>query len=106
MTVQLFMHDKRLGIPVPTFLDNLNDLSEETRNSVLYQWEVIRGTIPDRIAELEKEINVKQKQLSEETDFDTSCQLNEEISELASIINDLWIWFRKNEVSSASKPLH
>lgn len=103
--VELFLHDERLGISIPTFLDNWNELSEEMRNSLSFQWETIRGTIPDRIAEIEKTINSKQKQLYEETDFDICCRLNSEISELASIINDLWIWFRKNEITS-SKPLH
>ena len=53
--------------------------------------------IPDRIKVLENSINIKQAQLSNESDFERSCQLNGEIADLASIINDLWLWFRTNQ---------
>ena len=36
--------------------------------------------------------------------FIRSCELNSEIGELASIINDLWIWDRTNE--EISKKVH
>ncbi|OQP01541.1 hypothetical protein B1689_04345, partial [Geobacillus sp. 44C] len=39
-------------------------------------------------------------QLSDENDFERSCRLNSEIAELASIINDLWIWYRMNQTVS------
>lgn len=97
---ELFLHDERLGISLPTFFNDLDGLEQETQNSLLFKWEKIRGTIPDRIAELERVINAKQTQLSEETDFGISCQLNDEIAELASVINDLWIWFRTAGVVS------
>lgn len=95
-----FIQNERLGIPLPHLELDWEDYSEDTRESILLYWESIRGKIPDRIAELEKEINLKQQMLSEENDFQRSCQLNNEIAELASIINDLWIWFRTNQVLS------
>ena len=55
------------------------------------------GLIPDRIISLEEIINTKQAQLSNETNFELSCQLNHEIADLASIINDLWLWFRTDQ---------
>ena len=55
---------------------------------------------PDRIADLEKMINQKQAQLSDESNFKTSCELNSDIAELASIINDLWLWYRANQTVS------
>lgn len=102
---ELFLHDERLGISLPTFLNDLDEFAQETQNSLLFKWEKIRGTIPDRIVELEKVINAKQAQLSEETDFEISCRLNDEIAQLASVINDLWIWFRTAGVTS-NKALH
>jgi hypothetical protein len=77
--------------------------SVRIQNSILAEWEKIRGGIPDRIAELEDKINHKQDALNHEENFKRSCQLNEEISDLASIINDLWIWFRMTQNVSSEK---
>ncbi|RBW71468.1 hypothetical protein [Bacillus taeanensis] len=97
----LFKLDKRLGIPLPSLIKEWNKYSKETQAVILLEWEQIRGKIPDRIHLLEKEINIKQAQLEVEEDFKHSCLLNFEIAELASIINDLWIWFRtRQDVSS------
>ncbi|MEH7425154.1 hypothetical protein V7151_00795, partial [Priestia megaterium] len=71
---------------------------------ILLTWESIRGQIPDKIQSLEKSINQKQTALEDETNFIRSCELNSEIGELASIINDLWIWYRTNE--EISKKVH
>lgn len=93
---EYFHYSERLGIPIPNLELDWDEYSIDTQQSILLQWEKIRGTIPDRIADLEKEINEKQASLDNESDFDRSCTLNAEIAELASIINDLWIWFRTN----------
>lgn len=53
--------------------------------------------IPDRISELETQINRRQDQLADEENFELSCKLNSEIADLASIINDLWLWYRANQ---------
>ena len=92
-----FTFDQRLGISIPNLNMEWAQYSEETQQSILFHWEQIRGSIPDRIAELENMINQKQAQLSEESNFKTSCKLNSEIAELASIINDLWLWYRANQ---------
>lgn len=97
---EFFYFDKRLGIHVPDLNFDWNLFQLDTQHSILFQWEQIRGSIPDRIADLEKTINLKQVQLQEETDFLSSCKLNKEIAELASIINDLWIWYRTNDSSA------
>jgi hypothetical protein len=97
---QYFIYDERLGIPLPKLEKEWEDYSEDEQHAILLRWENIRGTIPDRIAELEKIINEKQDQLSDENDFERSCRLNSEIAELASIINDLWIWYRMNQTVS------
>jgi hypothetical protein len=95
-----FIYDDRLGIRLPKLEKEWEDYSKKEQEQILLEWETIRGKIPDRIVELEKLINKKQAQLGEENDFARSCALNSEIAELASIINDLWIWYRMNQTVS------
>ncbi|MBT2697790.1 hypothetical protein J7E79_10240 [Bacillus sp. ISL-40] len=97
---EYFSFDDRLGIQLPDLTMELADYSIETQEEILLYWEQVRGSIPDRIGELEIQINQKQALLSNESNFPRSCQLNTEIAELASIINDLWLWYRANEVLS------
>ncbi|WP_042354800.1 hypothetical protein [Bacillus rubiinfantis] len=96
-----FSYDNRLGIYIPVLKLDWDEYSKEIQEEILLYWENIRGAIPDRIIELENEINQKQAQLNDENDFSRSCQLNSEIAELASIINDLWLWYRANQTISA-----
>jgi hypothetical protein len=95
-----FYFDERLGIPVPDLRVEWDEYSKEVQQYILLHWEQIRGSIPDRIAELEQEINRKQDKLSDENDFPRSCRLNTEIADLASIINDLWLWYRADQTVS------
>lgn len=94
---EYFSFDHRLGIHIPNLEKDWTEYREETQQAILFHWEKIRGSIPDRIAELEQSINQKQAQLSDENNFKKSCELNSEIAELASIINDLWLWYRANQ---------
>ncbi|MGE7779674.1 hypothetical protein ACQKL0_06915 [Peribacillus sp. NPDC097264] len=91
---ELFTYDERLGISIPDLPMEWDEYSKGKQHRILAHWESIRGHIPDRIQELEAIINRKQAQLSDESNFSLSCQLNTEISELASVINDLWLWYR------------
>lgn len=91
-----FIFNQRLGIFLPDLLKEWEELDRHIQQEILVHWETIRGSIPDRIKELEMYISHKQKELSNENNFSRSCILNSEISELASIINDLWIWYRTN----------
>jgi hypothetical protein len=95
-----FSFDPRLGISIPDITMEWAQYSDETQQAILFHWEQIRGSIPDRIADLEELINQKQAQLSNESNFKTSCELNSEIADLASIINDLWLWYRANQTVS------
>jgi hypothetical protein len=95
---EYFSFDPRLGILLPELTMELDQYSKETQMEILFYWEQIRGSIPDRISDLELKINQKQALLSNESNFPRSCQLNTEIAELASIINDLWLWYRANEI--------
>lgn len=92
-----FVFDQRLGIHLPELQKEWIEFDTEEQQQILLEWEKIRGTIPDRIAEIEDIINHKQRELDEEFDFPRSCRLNTEISELASAINDLWLWYRANQ---------
>jgi hypothetical protein len=100
---EYFSFDARLGILLPDVAKDWECFNQNDQQSILLHWEQIRGSIPDRIAELENKINKKQAMLSDESDFPRSCELNTEIAELASIINDLWIWYRTNQSVSANK---
>ncbi|OZM57983.1 hypothetical protein CIB95_06400 [Lottiidibacillus patelloidae] len=98
-----FEYDNRLGITIPDLHKFWDQYSKEEQAEILFKWEKIRGTIPDRIKDLEIEINNKQEQLNVEENFEKSCQLNSDIAELASIINDLWLWFRANQRIDSGK---
>jgi len=67
---------------------------------------MIRGSIPDHIMRFEAKIRIKQQQLFEEDDFVQSCQINEDIADLASRINDLNIWFRTHQDLDEDTKMH
>ncbi|MFL6558689.1 MAG: hypothetical protein ACJ8MO_21545 [Bacillus sp. (in: firmicutes)] len=98
---EYFSFDQRLGIQLPELSLEWEQYRIETQQKILLYWEQVRGSIPDRISDLENQINQKQVLLSNESNFPRSCQLNTEIADLASIINDLWLWYRANEVLSS-----
>ena len=89
-----FLYDNHLGIEIPHLQEDWEDIPEKMQHAILLKWEQVRGKIPDRIKELEHYINAKQHHLNNEEDFEISCKLNSEIADLASIINDLWLWYR------------
>ncbi|TCT24961.1 hypothetical protein EDD68_10428 [Melghiribacillus thermohalophilus] len=92
-----FVKHPRLNIPVPDLEKDWNEYTKEEQEYILGEWEKIRGMIPDRIKQLERQIEQKQDQLNHEMNFGISCRLNDEISELASMINELWILYRSSE---------
>lgn len=106
MLQEYFSYDERLGIYLPSLKLDWADYSHDEQLKILTEWEYIRGEIPDLIKKLEYKINYKQEQLNHESDFATSCSLNSEIADLASIINDLWIWFRSNQTMSNDVKIH
>lgn len=89
-----FRLDRRLGIPLPCLPKPWDALAERERSAIAAAWETIRGAIPDRIKQLEAEIDERQKRMEEEADFAACCRLNGEIAELAGRINELNNWFR------------
>jgi hypothetical protein len=92
-----FVWDERLGISIPRLTKRWDEYKNNEQSLILLQWEKIRGGIPDRIGAIEQEINGLQDRLSLEENFEISCQLNHKISALASVINDLWLWYRLNQ---------
>lgn len=104
MLNQHFAWDGRLGIHVPSLQRDWEQLTPSEQEAMLAQWEITRGSIPERIKQLEAVIHVMQDELSEEDDFVKSCRLNGEIAELASCIHDLQIWFRvQQDMDQADK---
>lgn len=99
-----FVYDERLGIRIPRLVREWEQYSSEERSRLLREWEEIRGTIPDRIQALERSIAEKQDRLSMEDSFPESCRLNSAIAELASIINDLNLWFRTHQDMDVNRP--
>ena len=98
-----FEHDERLGINIPILYKDWDDYNFATQSEILFRWETIRGMIPERITDIEKIINKKQEDLTNEDSFPRSCELVSEIAELASTINDLWIWYRTTQNVSEEK---
>jgi hypothetical protein len=92
-----FRYSERHGIRVPCLTNDWDELNLEYQTSLLSEWEMIRGNIPEHVIRFEEKIKVKQQQLFEEDDFDESCRINGDISDLASRINDLHIWFRTQQ---------
>ncbi|MFC5469490.1 hypothetical protein ACFPPD_12225 [Cohnella suwonensis] len=100
-----FEYSERHGIRIPRLTADWETLGPERQIAVLERWEIIRGSIPDRIFAFEAGIRIKQQQLFEEEDFARSCRINDDISDLASRINDLNIWFRvQQELDDGGKP--
>ncbi|WP_241156886.1 hypothetical protein [Bacillus sp. FJAT-42376] len=74
---------------VPSAVPSIKDHS-----AAMAQWEKERSKIPDRIAELEDVIRAKQRRMDHEENFEAACLYNAAIADLASVINDLWLWYR------------
>ncbi|MFC0187878.1 hypothetical protein ACFFJY_06225 [Fictibacillus aquaticus] len=91
-----FREDERLGIKLPFLKLEWHQYSSEVQEAILLEWENIRGIIPDRIKEIENQINMLQTRLDHEENFPISCELNTSIAHHASVINDLWLWYRHN----------
>ena len=98
-----FKYNERLDIHLPVFNKPWEELSEKEQQEVLYRWEQIRSLIPDRIKELENKIKQLEKHLQIEDDYQLFCQLSAEITELASRVIDLNLWFRTHEEITAKK---
>jgi len=98
-----FALDERLGIPLPQLQKDFDEYTKSEQTEMLLRWEQIRGTIPERIKQIERVIIAKQDELSVENNFVRSCRLNSEIADLASAINDLHLWFRVNQDITAER---
>lgn len=101
-----FRRDERLGICVPDLETYWEDLTLEQQEAVLARWELERGEIPERIVELERHIRQLQERMGQEEDFAACCRINDDISEMASRINDLNIWFRVRQDLDAETKRH
>ncbi|CAH8715912.1 hypothetical protein M5W83_04110 [Paenibacillus thiaminolyticus] len=100
-----FERDERLGIELPVLVVPWDSLSFTEQAEVIARWEDIRSCIPERVKQLEGRIVALQHELNEEERFEASCRLNWNIAELASIINDLHLWFRVQQDTVAKSHL-
>lgn len=98
-----FTFDSRLGISIPKLDQEWEQYSLEEQEQILLEWEAYRSDIPERIKQLEKEIEKKQAELNKEERFTRSCAINDQISHLASTINDLNIWYRIQQETAKRK---
>ncbi|MFA9557944.1 hypothetical protein ACERII_11610 [Evansella sp. AB-rgal1] len=90
----LFHKDDRLGISLPKLEKEWVGYTTEEQSEILSIWEKERAKIPDRIKELENSLHRKTDMLLTENDVEAMVQHNSKIVFLASIINDLNIWYR------------
>ncbi|MDQ0256865.1 hypothetical protein J2S74_004287 [Evansella vedderi] len=105
---EFFQEDERLGISLPKLERTWEDHTLKEQTKILSYWEKERAKIPDRIKELEVLVKGKTNDLLLENDEQRMIELNNEVIYLASIINDLNIWFRIEPVITVEegKKLH
>lgn len=93
---ELFIYDERLGISIPDLNLEWDEYTKGEQQQILVNWENIREA--SRTASRNWNPPLTESSFGSPTsDFAKSCQLNSEIAELASIINDLWLWYRANQ---------
>lgn len=92
--MRVFRVDERLGIEVPALEKPWAAYTREEREAILEKWERIRGTIPDRIKELEAKIETLQAQLHAADREEEIDRLWAAVCDYASRINDLNNWYR------------
>jgi hypothetical protein len=92
-----FQYSTRHGIALPCLTDDWEALCLDKQTAVLAKWEMIRGNIPEHIIRFEITIREKTQRMFNEDDFVETCRINDDIADLASIINDLNIWFRTQQ---------
>jgi len=88
-----FVYDDRLGIHIPDFKVDWEELSPVEQMQVIDQWEKQRAKIPDRVKKLEEKIMEKQDKMFE-IPFEEYVEIHKDIIDMSSAINDLNIWFR------------
>ncbi len=98
-----FTYDERLGIRLPDLNQQWAAYTQEEQERILSEWEQIRGSIPERIKQMEAIINERQAQLNVEPVFADAVRLNHEIADYASRIMDLHMLFRIDEQLETGK---
>jgi predicted component of type VI protein secretion system len=94
VTAVYFKYDARLGIRLPDFPVDYEDLSLEEQEHVLAEWETIRSAIPDQILKFEAKIEQLLEEIHQEDDWDTIALHFDQIADYASRIHDLNTWRR------------
>ncbi|MBX6351797.1 MAG: hypothetical protein IRZ10_00570 [Thermoflavifilum sp.] len=89
-----FRFDERLGIECPAFDPPFESLPRPIQEAALAYWEKVRSGIPDRIQSFETRINALLARIQETDDWDEITRCFDEISDLATRIQDLNLWAR------------
>ncbi|QPC47225.1 hypothetical protein [Mangrovibacillus cuniculi] len=89
-----FVYDQRLDLHVPLKTIPWEKLSNDETKAIEVFWETERGKIPTKIKSLDQKMERIQEYLSKEESFKKACEWNDALSNLASIVNDLWLWYR------------
>lgn len=102
----VFRWDDRLSIHIPCLDREWDQYGYDEQSAIIAGWERTRGSIPDRIKQFEHRIKELLARLGEEDSFERSCRINDEISDYASRINDLQIWYRMDQDIDADSRRH
>jgi hypothetical protein len=89
-----FRHNDRLCIPLPAFPQPFEEMAPTDQEDVIVVWESIRARIPDRILELEHNIQSHLDTIRETDDWEQIIALFNQISDIASRIAELNTWQR------------
>lgn len=92
-----FKFNERMGIQIPLVYVDWEELPLSDREDIITRWESIRGQIPDRILELDRLVEALQLKVNQEENWEEVCKLFHQISTIASTINELNIWYRKQQ---------
>lgn len=92
-----FVYHEKMGIEIPKVYVEWEELTVNERENLIDRWETIRGHIPDRILALDSEVEKLQSRVYQEEDWEEVCRLFDQISSFASTINELNIWYRKQQ---------
>jgi hypothetical protein len=100
MLQQSFVIEPMLNIEVPNPATNWEAYDERELSEVAFYWERTRETIFARIQAFEEALQDKQTELDRCDEFQLSCQLVQEISELSEKLLKLNQWLYWNDADN------
>ncbi|MDB5085407.1 MAG: radical protein, partial [Bacilli bacterium] len=92
-----FQFDERLGIELLIVYEDWDAIPKKVREQIIFHWEDIRGRIPDRIKTLDHQLEEIQQTINQEQNWERICDYFTESHTIATIINELNIWYRTQQ---------